>query len=73
MRAMKDSGASWLGQIPTDWASERLDSLFKNSKNKNKLLGIESYLSLMANKGIIPYAEKGDGIRPLQILETAKL
>ncbi len=60
MRAMQDSGAGWLGEIPTDWTSERLDFLFENSKKKNKHLGIESYLSLMANRGIIPYAEKGD-------------
>jgi type I restriction enzyme S subunit len=58
---MRDSGVQWLGPVPRSWTLIRLDTLFKNMKKKNDSgLGLESYLSLMANVGIIPYAEKGN-------------
>tara|TARA_B110000503_G_scaffold96657_1_gene145331 strand:+ start:469 stop:1788 length:1320 start_codon:yes stop_codon:yes gene_type:complete len=60
MRPMKDSGVEWLGGVPEDWRVTRLDSVFVNQNVKNKSLGIDSYLSLMKNIGIIPYAEKGN-------------
>lgn len=60
MRALKDSGNEWLDELPEDWESFRLDSIFLNSRKKNVDRGIESYLSLMANIGVIPFAEKGN-------------
>jgi len=59
MRTMKDSGVEWLGEIPEDWQVKRLDAIFLNQNSRNKVLGVDSYLSLMANVGVIPYAEKG--------------
>ena len=48
-----------MGEIPEDWQVKRLDAIFLNQNSRNKVLGVDSYLSLMANVGVIPYAEKG--------------
>ena len=35
MRAIKDSGVEWLGEIPADWKMERIGSNFREVKEKN--------------------------------------
>ncbi|MDD2684591.1 MAG: restriction endonuclease subunit S [Gallionella sp.] len=56
----KDSGVEWLGEVPGHWDVLPCrafvdEQTAKNDDGKNK-----DYLSLMANVGIIPYADKGD-------------
>ena len=56
----KDSGVDWLGEVPLDWTTAPIRSLFIESRKKNHKLEDSNYLSLMAGVGVIPYAEKGD-------------
>lgn len=57
---MKDSGVEWLGEVPAHWDIVRGGSVLVEQRAKNDPLRSDYYLSLMANIGIIPYAEKGD-------------
>ena len=55
----KDSGVKWLGEIPGHWEGIRLKALLierieKNNNKENLII-----LSLLKDKGIIPYDEKG--------------
>ena len=55
----KDSGVKWLGEIPGHWEVLRLKALLierieKNNNKENLII-----LSLLKDKGIIPYDEKG--------------
>lgn len=55
----KDSGVKWLGEIPGHWEVIRLKALLierieKNNNKENLII-----LSLLKDKGIIPYDEKG--------------
>src|SRR5690606_26818865 len=56
----RDSGDAWLGQIPSHWSVLRGSAFLYEKKRKNENLQSENYLSLMAGRGVIPYAEKGD-------------
>jgi len=56
----KDSGVEWLSQVPAHWQIEPCRAVFTERSDRNDPLVNEDYLSLMANVGIIPYAEKGD-------------
>jgi len=56
----KDSGVDWLGEIPAEWETAPIRSLFTESRKKNRKLEDSNYLSLVAGVGVIPYAEKGD-------------
>ena len=60
MRATKDSGVDWLGEVPAKWETSPLRTLMKLRNERNTFYRSDNYLSLMANVGIIPYAEKGD-------------
>ena len=57
---MKDSGVEWLGEVPAHWGVVRGGSVLVEQRAKNDPIRSDYYLSLMANIGIIPYAEKGD-------------
>ena len=59
-RAMKDSGVEWIGEdIPFDWDINRLQFCIDEISEKN-YAGKETHiLSLMKDKGVIPYEEKG--------------
>ena len=35
MREMKDSGVSWIGEIPADWEVHKVSSSFSEKKEKN--------------------------------------
>lgn len=50
----------WCHAIPSHWHTEPIRNLFIESRKKNSDGRRTAYLSLMANRGIIPYAEKGD-------------
>jgi len=56
----KDSGVEWLGEVPEHWAISPCRAIVQERRAKNDGRQCEDYLSLMANVGIIPYAEKGD-------------
>ena len=56
----KDSGVEWLGQVPEHWQVLPCRAIVHERTAKNDGAVCQDYLSLMANVGIIPYAEKGD-------------
>lgn len=56
----RDSGVEWLGVVPAHWTVEPCRAVFTERSERNDPLVNEDYLSLMANVGVIPYAEKGD-------------
>ncbi|MFA7495360.1 MAG: restriction endonuclease subunit S [Acidithiobacillus sp.] len=56
----KDSGVKWLGEVPAHWEVLPCRAIVHERTAKNEGATCQDYLSLMANVGIIPYAEKGD-------------
>jgi type I restriction enzyme S subunit len=56
----KNSGVGWLGEVPEHWEVMPCRAFADEQTAKNDDGSIEDYLSLMANIGVIPYAEKGD-------------
>lgn len=59
-RKMKESGVEWIGEdIPFDWDINRLQFCIDEISERN-YAGKETHiLSLMKDKGVIPYEEKG--------------
>lgn len=55
-----DSGNDFIGTIPSHWKVERGSAFLFEKKKKNVGTVSTNYLSLMANRGIILYEEKGD-------------
>lgn len=73
-RAMKDSGIEWIGQIPEEWELKRLKSQLVERKEKNDPVKTDFILSLGANYGVVPYAEKeGGGNKAKEDLSDYKL
>ena len=60
-RIMKDSGIEWIGEIPAHWNLQRLKVIFNERKEKNDPQQTDFILSLGANYGVVPYAEKEGG------------
>lgn len=56
---MKDSGVSWIGKVPKHWTIKPIGSLLQDRNEKNDPISITDILSLTADRGVIPYAEKG--------------
>jgi type I restriction enzyme S subunit len=56
----KDSGVEWLGEVPAHWEVLPCRAIVHERTAKNEGAACTDYLSLMANVGVIPYAEKGD-------------
>lgn len=56
-----DSGIDWIGYIPEDWKLIRLKGIFNERKEKNTPIKTDFILSLGANYGVVPYAEKEGG------------
>ena len=59
-RQMKDSGIEWIGNIPTDWDTDRLQWHLEEIKVLNSPVQSEKVLSLTIESGVIPYEEKGN-------------
>lgn len=57
---MKDSGVEWIGDIPKEWGVSRLKKVLIDRNEKNTPLKTDFVLSLMKDRGVIPYTEKGD-------------
>ena len=56
----KDSGVKWLGEIPSHWEVKRLRTSLIERKEKWNTYESLIILSLLKDKGIIPYEEKGE-------------
>jgi len=70
----KDSGVPWLGDVPGHWSLEPLRGQFLEHKVKNDGADDQNYLSLVAGRGVMPYAEKGDiGNKKPDDLEKCKV
>lgn len=53
MRAMKDSGIPWVGEIPEEWATRRLKYLL-SERNSRTTTGDEELLSVSIHNGVVP-------------------
>lgn len=60
MREMKNSGIEWIGDIPNEWSTDRLQWHLEEIKVQNSPLQSEQVLSLTIEAGIIPYEDKGN-------------
>lgn len=60
MREMKDSGIEWIGYIPSDWNLNRIQYCLLEIKQKNSPIQTSQVLSLVKDKGVMLYEEKGD-------------
>ena len=60
MREMKDSGVAWIGAIPQDWKTDRLQWHLKEINVSNNPIQTKNILSLTIEAGVIPYEEKGN-------------
>ena len=58
--AYKDSGVPWLGEVPAHWEVRRLGSLLQERRETNEGLRVTEVLSVLRERGVIPYAEKGN-------------
>lgn len=58
--AYKDSGVPWLGQVPEHWGIRRLGALLQERRETNEDLRVMDVLSVLRDRGVIPYAEKGN-------------
>ena len=57
---MKPSGVDWLGEVPDHWGLERLGNLLHERGETNKDGSITDVLSVLRQRGVIPYGEKGN-------------
>lgn len=58
--AYTSSGVDWIGEVPLSWKIAPVRAAMLESDVRNAGENNTNYLSLMANVGVIPYAEKGD-------------
>ena len=57
---MADSGVDWLGLIPAHWHLPRLGAVMRERGELNGNGDIDEVLSVVRNRGVIPYSEKGN-------------
>jgi type I restriction enzyme S subunit len=55
----RDSKAPWFGNVPSHWEVKRLGSLFGERGETNDRREVTDILSVLKDRGVIPYAEKG--------------
>ena len=60
MREMKDSGIEWIGEIPKNWELKRLQYSLNEINIKNFPIKTEQVLSLVKDKGVMLYEDKGN-------------
>jgi type I restriction enzyme, S subunit len=56
----KESGVDWVGRVPEHWQLLPARVAVTNLVEKNEEAINQDYLSLVAGRGVIPYADKGD-------------
>lgn len=70
MRAMKDSGVEWLGEIPANWDIKRVGSLFRERKQQ---VSANDYTALSVTKqGVVPQldtAAKSDATETRKLIK----
>lgn len=59
-REMKDSGIEWIGDIPANWKTDRLQWHLEEIKVQNSPVQSNQVLSLTIESGVIPYEDKGN-------------
>lgn len=57
---MKDSGIEWIGKMPEDWQLKRLQFCLDEINEKNIPIKTEQVLSLVKDKGVMLYENKGN-------------
>ena len=74
MREMKDSGVEWIGKIPKYWNLERIQFCLKEISVLNYPIKTEQVLSLVKDKGVMLYEDKGNkGNKAKEDVSTYKL
>ena len=58
--AYKDSGVEWLGEVPAHWELPRLGALLQERGEVNSNGHVGKVLSVLRDRGVIPYSEKGN-------------
>lgn len=57
-RPMKDSGIEWIGEIPAEWNSQRIKTIFSLRDERNYLpLEEINLISLYTDKGVVQHAD----------------
>ena len=56
----KDSNVQWLGEVPTHWQLPRLGALLQERGEVNTNRHTNKVLSVLRDRGVIPYSEKGN-------------
>ena len=56
----KDADVSWLGEVPEHWELPRLGTLLRERGEENDTGLVTNVLSVLRDRGVIPYAEKGN-------------
>ncbi|MDD3231284.1 MAG: restriction endonuclease subunit S [Oscillospiraceae bacterium] len=57
-RPMKDSGIEWIGEIPAEWNSQRIKTIFSLRDERNYLpLEEVNLISLYTDKGVVQHAD----------------
>ncbi len=59
-REMKDSGIQWIGEIPSDWKLNSIQYCLLEIKEKNLPIQTSQVLSLVKDKGVMLYEDKGN-------------
>ena len=57
---MKDSGIEWIGDIPQNWKLKRIQFCLDEINEKNIPIKTEQVLSLVKDKGVMLYEDKGN-------------
>lgn len=74
MRAYKDSGIEWLGEILEHWEIKPLRAILNQRNEQNNDLKLQTILSLIKDIGVIPYEEKGNvGNKSKEDLQSYKI
>ena len=60
MREMKDSGIDWINNIPATWEIKRIKAVLVDRNESNNPVKTDFILSLTNDRGVIPYADKGE-------------
>lgn len=60
MREMKDSGIDWINNIPATWEIKRIKAVLVDRNEINNPVKTDFILSLTNDRGVIPYADKGE-------------
>lgn len=70
----KDSGVEWLGEVPEHWEVRSLRGILKERGETNEGTKTDFILSVMKDRGVIPYTEKGNvGNKMSEDITTYKL